>query len=328
MNEAISLLKTSRPTFYRWLRSGKVKGMKVGRQWRFYRDDIERLVQAVTEGGRKTLVVFIDELDRCRPPYAIALLEHAKHLFAVPGIVFVVSVDREQLSNSICAVYGERFDADGYLRRFFDLDFALPDPPGKDFVHHLFETMGLFDLLGERKYPQLRHEEDELYKILGLLVPPLRLGLRTQIHIFSRIKIVIMTTSENHRIFPRELALLAVLREWKRTLYERFVSGEADPKEIIDLLAETSSGAIFKESPGWFLEGYILAMGAEVGRQSPLIQKYRDRLNEKSVDTFRSREQVSIEVFDGVRGPGGNGTHLRVTAARIVFSERFSNHES
>jgi len=45
MNEAISLLKTSRPTFYRWLRSGKVKGMKVGRQWRFYRDDIERFLK-------------------------------------------------------------------------------------------------------------------------------------------------------------------------------------------------------------------------------------------------------------------------------------------
>ena len=35
--EAISLLKTSRPTFYRWLRTGKFKGMKVGRQWRFRR---------------------------------------------------------------------------------------------------------------------------------------------------------------------------------------------------------------------------------------------------------------------------------------------------
>ena len=45
MNQAIALLKTSRPTFYRWLRSGKVKGMKVGRQWRFYRQDIERFLK-------------------------------------------------------------------------------------------------------------------------------------------------------------------------------------------------------------------------------------------------------------------------------------------
>ena len=45
MEEAILLLKTTRPTFYRWLRSGKIKGMKVGRQWRFYRDAIERFLK-------------------------------------------------------------------------------------------------------------------------------------------------------------------------------------------------------------------------------------------------------------------------------------------
>jgi excisionase family DNA binding protein len=41
MEQAIALLKTTRPTFYRWLRSGKLRGMKVGRQWRFYRADVE-----------------------------------------------------------------------------------------------------------------------------------------------------------------------------------------------------------------------------------------------------------------------------------------------
>ncbi len=41
MGQAIALLKTTRPTFYRWLREGKLKGMKMGRQWRFYRSDVE-----------------------------------------------------------------------------------------------------------------------------------------------------------------------------------------------------------------------------------------------------------------------------------------------
>ncbi len=45
MPEAIKILKTTRPTFYRWLRSGKIKGMKLGRQWRFYREDIERFLK-------------------------------------------------------------------------------------------------------------------------------------------------------------------------------------------------------------------------------------------------------------------------------------------
>ncbi len=45
MQEAIKLLKTSRPTFYRWLRSGKIEGMKIGRQWRFYRSEIDRFLR-------------------------------------------------------------------------------------------------------------------------------------------------------------------------------------------------------------------------------------------------------------------------------------------
>jgi excisionase family DNA binding protein len=45
MNQAIKLLKTTRPTFYRWLRAGKIKGHKVGRQWRFERGEIERFLR-------------------------------------------------------------------------------------------------------------------------------------------------------------------------------------------------------------------------------------------------------------------------------------------
>src|ERR1017187_7416144 len=45
MDQAIALLQTTRPTFYRWLRAGKIKSMKVGRQWRFHREDIERFLK-------------------------------------------------------------------------------------------------------------------------------------------------------------------------------------------------------------------------------------------------------------------------------------------
>jgi len=45
MNEAIKLLDTTRSTFYRWVREGQIKGMKVGRQWRFYREDIDRFMK-------------------------------------------------------------------------------------------------------------------------------------------------------------------------------------------------------------------------------------------------------------------------------------------
>src|ERR1051326_374729 len=60
MEQAIQALKTTRPTFYRWLRSGKLKGMKVGRQWRFYLEDIERFLKG--QGPRIDLPVGVDPL--------------------------------------------------------------------------------------------------------------------------------------------------------------------------------------------------------------------------------------------------------------------------
>ena len=62
MDQAIDLLKTTRPTFYRWLRAGKVRGMKVGRQWRFYRGDIERFLAG--QGPRVDLPADIAPLIR------------------------------------------------------------------------------------------------------------------------------------------------------------------------------------------------------------------------------------------------------------------------
>jgi hypothetical protein len=90
------------------------------------------------------LYVFVDELDRCRPDYAIRLLEGIKHLFAVPGVVFVISTNLEQLGNSVQAIYGSSFDGTGYLKRFFDFESALPDPDNFAFARTLVRAQPAF----------------------------------------------------------------------------------------------------------------------------------------------------------------------------------------
>lgn len=73
----------------------------------------------------------IDELDRCRPRYAVEVLEQIKHLFSVPGIVFVLSIDKVQLGNAIRGFYGsDLIDADEYYKNQIytddiELDYIL-----------------------------------------------------------------------------------------------------------------------------------------------------------------------------------------------------------
>ncbi|WP_321404010.1 P-loop NTPase fold protein [Maridesulfovibrio sp.] len=107
----------------------------------FLRDDLKKLVESVRGGENEPpLYIFIDELDRCRPTYAIEFLETAKHLFDVEGVLFVLSTDRTQLGNTVKSLYGN-IDEDGYLRRFIDLEYNLPEPSKKDYITFLSEEI-------------------------------------------------------------------------------------------------------------------------------------------------------------------------------------------
>lgn len=92
------------------------------------------------------LLIFVDELDRCRPDYAIELLEGIKHLFGVPGVTFVIATNIAQLSESIKAVYGSGFDGQRYLQRFFDLQYTLSAPDNKSFSRLMLSEIPLPDL--------------------------------------------------------------------------------------------------------------------------------------------------------------------------------------
>ena len=72
------------------------------------------------------LIVFVDELDRCSPSYAVRLLERIKHYFENENITFVFSVNIFELQYTIKKFYGNEFNGARYLDRFFDLHVQLP----------------------------------------------------------------------------------------------------------------------------------------------------------------------------------------------------------
>ena len=79
------------------------------------------------------MVVFIDELDRCKPDYAIHLLERIKHYFGNERITFIFSLNMDELQHTIRKFYGNDFDACRYLERFFDFRIELPKPDMRRF---------------------------------------------------------------------------------------------------------------------------------------------------------------------------------------------------
>ena len=109
-----------------------------------FRASVSQVLKAIEVGGKKApLFVLIDELDRCRPTYAISMLEQIKHIFDIPGLVFVIATDSDQLSHSINAVYGAGFDSKRYLRRFFERRFTFEEPSIDAFSEYLFKSRGV-----------------------------------------------------------------------------------------------------------------------------------------------------------------------------------------
>ena len=96
---------------------------------------IQDIVNSIIEENCEKLILFIDELDRCNPLYAIKLLERIKHYFRDDRLVVVVTTNLDELSNTVSAVYGEHFSSYKYLDKFFDMKLELPSVDKEKFIN-------------------------------------------------------------------------------------------------------------------------------------------------------------------------------------------------
>jgi predicted KAP-like P-loop ATPase len=88
--------------------------------------DLPGLLSPNTPEGSdsKPLVIIIDELDRCRPVFALQVLERIKHFFSAPKVHFVLGAHLGQLSNSVKAAYGADIDSHLYCRNLSSSRFT------------------------------------------------------------------------------------------------------------------------------------------------------------------------------------------------------------
>lgn len=168
-------------------------------------------------GGEQKLVVFLDELDRCRPLYAIETLEVIKHFFSVPNVVFVLAVDIEQLSHSIATVYGQNMDAEGYLMRFVDLQLKLPNPSIDEFCNFLNT---------KKEQGETYFNEKQIEAIINIFKEH-NLSLRDMEKVFLNIRLVMDSIGEylKKNVFNMYLVLI-VLKYKDSEFYEQIFTSE------------------------------------------------------------------------------------------------------
>ncbi|MBD8687240.1 MULTISPECIES: KAP family P-loop NTPase fold protein [unclassified Rhizobium] len=109
-----------------------------------FQGGLRLIIEAMGESQSHQLpmFIFVDELDRCRPTYAISMLERIKHIFDIPNVVFIISTDTESLSHSVKAVYGNEFRSREYLGRFFNRTYKLPAASNEKIILQMLQERG------------------------------------------------------------------------------------------------------------------------------------------------------------------------------------------
>lgn len=197
---------------------------------------LEQLGAAVAEETKKPLLVIVDELDRCRPTYAIELLERIKHLFSIPGVVFVLGIDKEQLGRSISAVYGE-IDVEGYLHRLVDVETHLPRAPKDQFVSQLLADLHLAEFLEDSGSDA---SVDSFEQVFTLLANSQDLTLREIEQAARKFSLIAFAKDrEAHSWVILAAVAMAIYLCKERDFYNRFISVQLSPKQLVDALFPT-----------------------------------------------------------------------------------------
>lgn len=150
------------------------------------------------------IVIFVDELDRCRPDYAIKMLEIIKHFFDVKGCAFLISTDTKSLHSSIKSVYGEAFDSPKYLKRFFDRQILLQKPNTLTYIKIKGLSLEKYSGRGITFYPfKDQTELDE--ELLAHLLDAGKFELRDVEHVIQKLHASLEYIT---RVNPKNISVL------------------------------------------------------------------------------------------------------------------------
>ena len=179
----------------------------------------------------KPIVIFIDELDRCKPDFAVSIIERIKHFFDVPNIVFVLLLNRDQLEKAVQGVYGSETDGAAYLGKFVNLFLKLPKVKSSDYFSERNIEKFVVTTFNKYNFPNAREKAD-LTRLLIFFSVQFELSLRDiertlsmfafayPIQHLDQILIYIVVLKQK---YPKEFELLVLNdKQAHQTMVEKF----------------------------------------------------------------------------------------------------------
>lgn len=197
-----------------------------------FKKSIKGMIKVINP--EKPFVIFIDELDRCRPLYAIEFLERIKHVFGIEKLIFVLSLDKQNLAESIKSQYGN-IDTNNYLKRFIDLEFSLENPNTEKFCTVLYERFELDKILknkGVNIGTNYNYYLNPL-ELMKQLVSIFPITLRQIEQIFTKLHILFSTIESRYLQHFVVFVFFEILKSDNESLYLKLIKGDKETKQKI-----------------------------------------------------------------------------------------------
>ena len=275
--------------------------------------------------GCLPLVIVIDELDRCRPSYAVELLEAAKHIFAVDHVVFVLAVNRSELAHSVRALYGIKFDAMGYLNRFFDIDFRLPEPPRRRYIQTALEVSAINSYFQDNIVQQRYSYHPPIQQLLEAFYGVPALSIRTIAQSIHRLGLVLASERTYRPMFILSAVVALIMRAMDPALYQQFIRAEVDDTRIIDAIYENPEYRVVDWRSKAHFDAAIIVAAWEIRHSyspidgitgSPLLGRYNHTIElsdqeERPLTEDERRAKEVIELVNVFSGNSFDGARLR-----------------
>lgn len=279
----------------------------------------------------KPFVIFIDELDRCRPLYAIELLERIKHIFGIDGLIFVLSIDKKQLAESIKSQYGN-IDTDNYLRRFIDLEYGLRNPNVDKFCDSLYYSVyGLDKIMNAKQIDSEYGSDLNDLAMFKYLVKSMNLSLREIEQIFIQINIIFKTVKEglyeaHFRVFVFFISLKLKYPQLYFDLINKQISSDDIYKAV---LADKQLDGRVRGDIGIVIKAIVLATSKTDDEFIKIIQEQKVILSEMTGDDSKKRDQSRlIAMLEHSIGGFGNfymfHNLTKTVVRKIEFLDKFN----
>lgn len=222
---------------------------------------IKQLINDVINKSHcKSIVIFVDELDRCNPSYAVRLLEDIKHYFLMDNVTFVFSVNLSELQHMVKSVYGEQFDAFRYLDRFFDIRLNLPVANQELYLKKEIsksENLGILDHSILAVSSLFKLELREFYKFSRI------------VHLLAETDSKFNIPEAQHFVFYILLPLAIGLKLYDIEKFNNFIEGK-DPSPILEILIQPGIQSLIK----WiFLDNKAILDNNNEGNIKELVEE-------------------------------------------------------